>query len=761
MNKLQIENKITTILQERHHQLPRIDQQIEHWKKLDQQLASLEGAIVTLRQHEVTDGQTQSTLSTLHFSSIHEAISTTLINLGLLKARFSRSTLNIGVSGRARVGKSTLLQSIAGLKDEQIPTGSGLPVTAVRSQIFHSQQSRATLQLHNYESFRRDVLQPYHEALDLPEAPQTLEQFASYQYPRSDADLSESKQQQSTAIPILRRLKEMQAALPSYRDDLTGATKVVGLDHLRQYVAYPTADAEEKAHHLGQAAARPYLAVKDVRIECPFPYAQVAQLGIVDLPGLGELAANAEEHHLEGLQNDVDMVLLVKRPLEGMAYWGKEDGAATNLLDKARGFVKNRGDFVYVVINTGGVDKDKINALRGDILRNVNDGQHDKHFRVLETDAADPKNVYENVLLPVLTHLAQRLPVMDQQVRDGTIALSSGICQQVKQALADIEAALSKDNTSQLGSSEQEWLITEADTLREQLAVGMKNELKELLKKARQDSGPEFQAYEDAVDQAYNATCAWIDNGFGRGIEAWYKNADAKIALKSGSAGFVEDELNRIRVEVSNFFAGIDQHFEQALNTLWGHLADDIISPRCGNLLQGERGHAALATLSHLMAAAEEQCTVLHQAVQDLLALRLDYRTQLHPKVRITLDDLKNEVDDPEKGGKTSRFTAEHSPAAIEQLLRDLTGLVRTVVYQTRKALLDEAMVPARVIHAAVEQFDDALIRSGDSEKEFRRLVRCYRDQIWPDRFAGIKAANARVAAVKNAIKAVRHTIDS
>lgn len=755
MNKLQIENKITTILQERHHQLPRIDQQIEHWKKLDQQLASLEGAVVTLRQHEATDGQT-SALSTLHFSSIHEAISTTLVNLGLLKARFSRSTLNIGVSGRARVGKSTLLQSIAGLKDDQIPTGSGLPVTAVRSQIFHSQQSRATLQLHSYDSFRRDVLQPYHEALDLPEAPQTLEQFASYQYPRSDADLSESKQQQSTAIPVLRRLKEMQAALPSYRDDLTGATKVVGLDHLRQYVAYPTADAEEKAHQLGQAASRPYLAVKDVRIECPFPYAQVAQLGIVDLPGLGELAANAEEHHLEGLQNDVDMVLLVKRPLEGMAYWGREDGAATNLLDKARGFVKDRGDFVYIVINTGGVDQDKINALRGDILRQLKNT-----FQVLETDAADPKNVYEHVLLPVLTHLAQRLPVMDQQVRDGTIALSSGIRQQVKQALAAIEAALGKGNTRQLGSSEQEWLITNADALREQLAVGMKKELDELLKKARQDSGPEFQAYEDAVDQAYNATCAWIDNGFGRGIEEWYENADAKMSIKSGSAGFIEDELNRIRVEVSNFFAGLDQHFEQALDTLWGRLADDIISPRCGSLLHGESGRTALVILGRLMAEAEEQCHVLHQAVQDLLALRLDYRTQLHPKVRITLDDLKNEVNDPEKGGKTSRFTAEHTPAGIEQLLRDLTGLARAVVYQTRKALLDEAMVPARVIHAAVEQFADALIRSGDSEKEFRRLARCYCHQIWPDRFAGIKAANARVAAVKNAIKAVRHTIDS
>lgn len=757
----QVQEKITAILQKRRSDLPEIDRQIERWGKLKQQLDSLEGAVVTLRQHEATDGQTQEALSTLRFSPIYEAISDTLASLGLLKARFSRSTLNIGVSGRARVGKSTLLQSIAGLHDEQIPTGSGLPVTAVRSRIFHSGQSRATLTLHSYESFRRDVLQPYHAALDLPEAPQTLEQFSSYQYPRSDAELSREKQQQSTAIPVLRRLKEMQASLPSYRDDLTGAEKVIGLDALRRYVAYPTADAEEQAHRSGQSVPRPYLAVKDVQIECSFPYAQVAQLGIVDLPGLGELAANAEEHHLEGLQNDVDLVMLVKRPLEGMAYWGKEDGAATNLLDKARGFIQNRRDFVHLVINTGGVDNAKINALRGDILRSVNDGQPDKHFHVLETDAATPKDVYEKALVPVLAHLAERLPVMDQQVRNGTIASASNASQRVELILADIEEALGKGKASQLGSSEQESLINVADKLRDDLAVSIKDELAELLKKARQEFGPEFQAYEEAVDQAYNAVCSWIDDGFGRGVETWCDEAYKKFARDNGSAGFTERELNNIRVKVSYYFSKIDQHFVRALDTLWSRLADDILGPHFGNLLQGERGSAALDKLGRLMAEAQEPCKELSKAVQDLRALRLDYRTQLHPKVRRALDALQSEVEDPETGEKRARFAGYRTRDDAEQLLRDMASLARAVAYQTRKALMGEAMVPALVIHAAVEQFDDALIRSNESEKEFRRIARCYRDDIWPGLFAGVVSATARVVNVKNAVKDVRHTIDS
>jgi len=40
------------------------------------------------------------------------------------------------------------------------------------------------------------------------------------------------------------------------------------------------------------------------------------------------------------------------------------------------------------------------------------------------------------------------------------------------------------------------------------------------------------------------------------------------------------------------------------------------------------------------------------------------------------------------------------------------------------------------------------MIRSGDSEREFKRLARSYRDEIWPGVFGEIDAANARVAAV-------------
>ena len=60
------------------------------------------------------------------------------------------------------------------------------------------------------------------------------------------------------------------------------------------------------------------------------------------------------------------------------------------------------------------------------------------------------------------------------------------------------------------------------------------------------------------------------------------------------------------------------------------------------------------------------------------------------------------------------------------------------------------------MLHAAAEQFDDTLIRSGDSEREFKRLARSYRDEVWPGVFKGIDEANARFAKVARTIRAIR-----
>ena len=748
-----VSRQIAAILEERRSRLPAVDAEAEQWRRLDDAIVHLDSVVREVRDHQHTPSDLKAGLAGFQVEELRKGIASALDLLSVLQARYARGTVNIGVSGRARVGKSTLLQSISGLSDSQIPTGSGLPVTAVRSRIFHSvSHKRATLALHSFATFRDEVLRPYHMELGLTDVPSSVDQFRTWHYPASETDLPPEYRDRHSSLSMLRRLRDMQKALWSFEKHLTGGDRLVDLGELREFVAYPTNEAEEHS----ERCPRPYLAVRDVKIECSFPFAQVEDLGIIDLPGLGELAPNAERYHLAGLQNEVDLVLLVKRPVEGMAYWGREDGCTTNLLDDARGFITERRDFVFVVLNSGGANTELATALRDDVRRQANDGVDGKHFKVLEGDASSQVSVFESILAPVLEHLAERLPVMDREVVNGTRASYATVIQQVGNALSDLEDALGGVRRA-VGSSAED-VERRTVELRKDLAGALAELVDEFQAQAR--AGEEDPGFLEAVDVAYGSIREWIRNGFGRGEDEWCVDALRTMRVDRNSSPFTANELNRIRVEISRRYGSLDNYFGGRVDALCDRVAG-VLANNLGGLLAGRQGRTSLEGLATMLVEASEPCTELGGAVDDLLALRLEYRTHLHPRVRRALDGLNLQITDPESGEQKDQIVVEVSEAGAEQLFHVVRQLAEQAAYHTKKALIHEAMTPALVLHAAAEQFEDSLIRSGASEREFRRLARSYRDEIWPGVYQGLDEANARFAKVVRSVTSVRGLLNS
>ncbi|HXV92884.1 MAG TPA: hypothetical protein VD813_06275, partial [Pseudonocardia sp.] len=566
--------RIRAILEQRRGGLPPVRAEIAWWTGIDEHLVALASAVRELRDHPATPVELHEALAAFRFEEVREGVAEAVRLLRILESRFSRETINVGVSGQARVGKSTLLQSISGLDDDQIPTGKGLTVTAVRSRIHHSRTlARATLHLHTFDTFASEVLAPYHAELGLPGVPRTVAEFGAWRYPEPGAEDLPDRPSYTT---ILKRLRDMQAALPTFAGDLVGGERVVGLEELRQYVAYPT---NEQLRGPGPAPRR-YLAVRDVRIECPFPHAQVEHLVVIDLPGLGEVAVRAEAHHVEGLQNEVDVVLLIKRPVEGMAYWGGADSRTLDLLDVARGFVAQR-DFVFLVLNTGGIEDALRDALRDDVLRQVNTGVADRFFRVLEADAADAPDVYARVLRPVLAHLAERMPAMDTAVLEGTRAEVRAVADRIELLLADLGRALATVRAAT--GSVAEDLDLRARRLRQDLAAGLIALVTELREQAR--DAAEDPEYVTAVQDAYAATREWIAGGLGVGREAWCAEGLRTMRVDGGSSRYAGDELNRVRVEISSGFERIDAFFTSRVEKLFGQVAE-VLSDELGVLLE-------------------------------------------------------------------------------------------------------------------------------------------------------------------------------
>lgn len=739
--------QITALLDARRSRLPDVQAQIARWRAIDQSLTRLEEALNALREHPSIVPETAAGLVVPRLPDLRLQIAKTIELLAAVAARFSRETVNIGVSGSARMGKSTLLQSISGLTDDQIPTGRDLPVTAVRSRIYHSPTlRRAVLRLHSRESFLTEVIHPYHAALRFTGVPADIDEFRTWDYSADPPDATPAQ------IALLVRLRDIQAALWSYEEDLVGGERVVGLDGLRRYVAYPTHAEQSSAERV----ERRYLAVRDVRIDCPFPHAEVDRLGIIDLPGLGEIAAGAEKQHVTGLRHDVDAVLVVKRAVEAAAFWTKADGQALNLLDEARGSIRNRGDFVYLVINTPQGAEALAEPLRADILHKVNSDRESRYFTILETDAKDPEAVRRDVLSPLLRTLAARLPVMDAECLAGAQEEAEAALSGLRRLLADVEAALRAVRTT--SGDMVESVNLRAAELRREIADGL-NELVAALRNRAitEEDDPEYAA---AVREVYAQTVEWIQGGFGIGEEKWCEAA-RKAFVTDGYGGYADHHMHRIRVEIANRFATLDGFFSGQMEQARTQVAE-ILAQRCGNLLAGvEGGTAVLTELAGRLDNPRNPCPALRNAVLGLLNLRMEYRTHLHPRLRRQLDGLSMHYEDPLTGQPRAAMVPELTAEGARDLYVYFTQQARNAAHEIRKALLEEEFTPAMVVYAAVEHFTDAFIRSGSSdllhspgsEREFERFARAYRDELWPGDYEGIAEGDIRYDRVLSAVE--------
>lgn len=750
--RVQISDQINDIIDRRHQALPGLRRRIERWMQVAGHVDELKSSLDEWEASGTVSAEIGDRLAAVRLDELGAGVAEVIESLRMLEARCSRRSVNVGVSGSARVGKSTLLQSITDLSDAEIPTGTGVPVTAVRSRIFHSTtHRRAIVTLHTFESFRAEVLAPFHRDLGIAALPATVEEFARFRYPAEPVVSEGDEARLTTLRSLLDRLELIQRALPTYASLLVGGEREIPFDELRSYVAYPTAKEEQAP---GGGSHR-YLAVREARIECPFRHAKVQRLGIADMPGLGEVTVNAELHHVAGLRDEVDVVVAAVRTAEGMAYWRDQDANTLELLGIAKGAVELR-DFVFLAINDVPADRARLDGLRSQILRKVNRGVPDQHLRVVEADFKDPEAVQQRLLSPVLEHLADRLPVMDRAVEQATLRKVSAVLARLRATASDVDAVLSRLRAP---GGLDERVNGRADELRKNLAMDLYALLAELGEQAEGDR--EDAEYVAAVEAADLALVDWIEAGFGEGAEAWQERAFKQMVSDGNAAQFAAEELTHIRVEIGRRFAALDDFFSARVVALWGRIAATL-GERLGVLLSAagpddppQQPDQILRHFVGLLTDADEPCTTLAEAVRGLLDIRLDYRTQLYPRVRRELSALNFEVMDPSSGEIVHRIATGVSPDGAEALFREISLLATEASYQTRRALIDESVLPARVLFAAAEHFDDWFIRSADSKVEFGRLARSYRDDIWPGEFRTIGESNARVTRVRRASRAL------
>ncbi len=620
-----IEQDISAALAERAAQRDFIDGMAHDWQQLAGSFADL-AAFAAAVGHGAARAQTADADQRAIFSdtsgylaenaSWPERTRSVLARLDACNAhvvtlhrRVYRETVNIGVIGITGAGKSTLLRRISGLSEEQIPSNEYTSTTAAPCRIFHEHGSgpgHARLTLHTWDSFREAVLAPLHRKAQIASAPQTLAEFRRFGYPQPSAGIPQGE---VSAERYRERLRIAQVALPSYEGLLVGGTRDITLDQLRPYVAYP-ADGDPRPLN------RPYHAMQAIDVFCAFNDVGAVKLGLVDLPGSGEAGLDVHGRFLEDMRNDVDLLFIVKRPEKANVQVMDPDWDVMALADEAAGGVR-RDDFVHYVINLDStIPRDYLDRA----WTAAREAAERAGFDAQRCDIKRSANVTEEVLEPVLRHLAKRLADMDRDAVQQVLTELRDAAAEMR-ALAEELARWANKWLSGL-PDEQERFRKRARELKNAVSVELQVVLRKYdeIAKARQPI-PEL---DQEIASAVQDIRRWLRDGLGEGTpDLWLQKFDAAAAGREIGRE-LDRQYNSARSQVSRIFGRIDESLASSVSVLWGEIGDSMRNKLTEHVIHA--GPDSRAVLTEFAALADgRRLKRLAEASNRLLALPTEY----------------------------------------------------------------------------------------------------------------------------------------
>lgn len=659
-------------------------------------LSSLYASLQRLEQerdrhilHWSGDEATKSKLQTLDFASFEENIREHLTSLGRLQGRFSRKTLNIGVIGRMGQGKSTLLQSLTGLKNEVIPALSGKACTAARSTICHQPGNLTTaeIQFHDHDSFLREVIIPYYKKLGLMPIPSSLEAFVHGEIPSLPLSANQ------TNINIYNRLKDdYHTNGKKYQEYLRrGSLNIQDPSKISNYVAQEYKDSQLINHEC--------LAVKHVKISCEFPFDEIGAIALVDVPGLGDFRLGDESLVIEALAQEVDFILFICKPSKDRANFEQSDTDLYHLANKALNDLPSRSIFVLNV-DRNGENQKNCHSLKQDI-----DSEKVK-MPVLDwviADCSSPEDANNKVLQAVLDNLRSNVTQLDRDYTQQKIADLQGNLTEIKQKL--LQVALPNIDNDKIFYRRYNVLFKEFwDTIT--------NEMTNLQKDLMEERDIPDKNLKNKIDIVLEDCRTNVEMPSFQEVERLHKNL-------GGISSTYEKYLQKLRTNLSRKFLDVEQGLSETIEEIKAQVSKVLVE-KCGlGGLTKTCGSDFLAEVSSQIPAEYRE---LKKGFDILSEFNLSYRGLIQHRIRLQLDLLTPDKAPGLKAG-----------ANDQDVLDQLNDLYQETLYNCENALTGFLSEPSQASFAIVEEFSDRVLRAENAQDEWRDFLFSKRDQIWDE----------------------------
>ncbi|BAU13028.1 hypothetical protein LEP3755_35640 [Leptolyngbya sp. NIES-3755] len=637
-------------------------------------------------------------------NDIQKRIRFELLVLSKLKSRFSRATLNIGVMGLMGQGKSTLLKSLSGLTDSEIPAYEGAACTAVRSVLANKEGSiEIKVTLHSEQTFLEEVIHPYYESLKLESKPLTLDEFARASLP----DRSFERETDRALYGTLQQ--DYYQNLQHYQYLIVPGTEphhqLISVEEVADYV-------RQGRNGFGALTTYKHLAVREVNISCPFQNPDVGKIALVDIPGLGDSKLGDERILLETLGREVDVVLFITRPDPQRYQWQDADSA---LYDRAAEALNNLAGRSFMVINRSQrTQNDKACQSLQETLR----------MKVVSCQIADCSSPEDanRVLDHVLNYLTEHILEIDeayaQQSQDRLIKLQQDI-ESVRQATreacgvqSNFSSKIDESFTDLFGSYQYGWW-SEMTIAFQELRIEFAEQC--------QSSSTQLASGVEAVYKACKLEAGILTD----------EDSEAKIQKQIKASNPMKayaDYRDQLRTLLSDHFSHLDEGLKETTQAVKVRVAKILIEVgQLGVLADDLEGAEFLSAFRKLVERDHADLERLLKGLKIIDEFELSYSGLIEPQIYQYVVDLSNIQLSAEKEPilKVGPNTTADLILAALQIDYDRT------VARIKAALEELLYQPSIAAYARVEKLIDNIIYHKDAEKDWRKFLGRVRSQVW------------------------------
>ena len=660
-----------------------------------------------------------------------------MADLHNIAARLSRRTLNIAVIGRARQGKSRLLQTITGLSTQEIPDGNLAFCTGVRSDIINDPSAGEAYAVVNFLTERRFINEnvvPYFEEFQKKYGfsnlfpPSSVAEFKSLTIP--EPGMLKARPEDITQVNLhLEHLKDLQENLSRYQEYLDKPPLRISREQIREYVAQ---DNEK-----GERVFFKYAAVDRVEIFCKFPNTDVKALRLIDLPGLGDTRIGDVQRVVSALSDQVDLVFFLSKPSNSGAAWQDNEIHLYSQARKALGEklpIERWSFWVFNHDSRPGAE----NIPQCELLQKSMSAFQIKVSDSVIVDCTSPDEVSQKLIDKALEFLAANIERNDLEYAKNLQELLSKLLSDIKDITDKAMWLLRDDSNLERDSRKFDnlfgrlWKDLQADI---QDTVGENSELRN----RRDDDCIPFK--EKIMEILRAAEELEITSKYTRYIKK----------EKSSSGGLqtaYEGAMHQLRTGLSS---QLQENLDATLNAVLLEMKDKIceILADTGRLEKafGVRDHRLLNEITNFLDKSDfkDDVPAIVEGFNLLCGYSMNYRSFIQHRLRSSLNKL-----DPLDPASHEYVT----PLNIDDSVTLLEALYHETINEIHRAFADIYSEPNKAAFAVAEEFKDIVIRSSSESdrmlvNQWRTFYRSIRGRVWPEEYGASQRRNELCTALR------------